>query len=314
MALSIGAVAAAAGISVQTLRHYDALGILRPSKRTSAGYRQYSSEDQAKLDVIRTLRELDFDLPTIGRLLRGKTSLPESAALQLRALEHQSRVIHRRMAVLRVFLERGDPLDTRRLKQLDALARLERQEQAGFLSAELDRRMGRATPAPLRNMLTRLAMIELPESATERQLDAWLELAELVTDPSFLAHYAERSRSADVKHARKTEDADQSRERIARVVNEAAMAKRDGVEPSSAKGVTIAKQWLRALALQVDRRDYASFGREMLAAIDTGRHAPERRFWELMAILRPEIARSPQIVAGDWLITATRTLLRPIDS
>src|SRR6476646_4357395 len=139
---SIGSLASDAGVSVQTLRHYDKIGVLRPTARSRAGYRLYSANDRARLDVIRTLRELDFDLPTIGRLLAGKAKLTESAALQLRALEHQSRIIRRRMSVLRVFLQADGGLDARRLKQLETLARLGREDQKRFVSDELRRRMG----------------------------------------------------------------------------------------------------------------------------------------------------------------------------
>ena len=190
---SIGSLASDAGVSVQTLRHYDRIGVLRPTARSRAGYRLYSANDRAKLDVIRTLRQLDFDLPTIGRLLAGKAALSESAALQLRALEHQSRLVRRRMSVLRVFLQAKGELDARRLKQLETLARLGREDQKRFVSDELRRRMGHNTPPAMRDTLTRLAMIELPESPTEGQLDAWLELADLAADPSFLAHYARRA-------------------------------------------------------------------------------------------------------------------------
>src|SRR5207342_3195923 len=149
-----------AGVSVQTLRHYDSIGVLRPTARSRAGYRLYSANDRAKLDVIRTLRQLDFDLPTIGRLLAGKAALSESAALQLRALEHQSRLVRRRMSVLRVFLQTKGKLDARRLRQLETLARLGREDHKRFVSDELRRRMEHNTPAAMRDTITRLAMVE----------------------------------------------------------------------------------------------------------------------------------------------------------
>lgn len=299
---SIGLLASDAGVSVQTLRHYDAIGLLRPAARSRAGYRLYSANDRAKLDVIRTLRELDFDLPTIGRLLAGKARLSEGAALQLRALEYQSRLVRRRMSVLRVFLQTKGELDARRLKQLETLARLGREDQQRFVSDELRHRMGHNTPPAMRDTLTRLAMIELPESPTEGQLDAWLELADLVADPGFLAHYAGRIACSV------SPDTDATwRDRNARVLESAVAAQKVRMDPASPAAKAIARRWLSTAAAQAGRKDVKQFAREMLAAIDTGRHAPEQRFWELLALLRPEIARSPQLVAGEWLVTATRS-------
>ena len=299
---SIGSLASDAGVSVQTLRHYDKIGVLRPTARSRAGYRLYSANDRAKLDVIRTLRELDFDLPTIGRLLAGKATLSESAALQLRALEHQSRLVRRRMSVLRVFLQANGKLDARRLRQLETLARLGREDHKRFVSDELRRRMEHNTPPAMRDTITRLAMVELPESPTEEQLDAWLELADLVAEPSFLAHYARR-----VPHSVSPDALATWRERNARVLQSAVAAQKARMDPGSPAAQAIARRWLSTVAAQSGRKDVKQFAREMLAAIDTGRHAPEQRFWQLLAVLRPEIARSPQLVAGDWLMAATRS-------
>lgn len=41
--LTVGRVAELAGVSVRTLHHYDEIGLVQPSARTSAGYRAYSA-------------------------------------------------------------------------------------------------------------------------------------------------------------------------------------------------------------------------------------------------------------------------------
>jgi MerR family transcriptional regulator, thiopeptide resistance regulator len=45
----VGEVAALAGVTVRTLHHYDRIGLLSPSGRTAAGYRQYSPSDLERL-------------------------------------------------------------------------------------------------------------------------------------------------------------------------------------------------------------------------------------------------------------------------
>src|SRR5205814_6098745 len=107
--VSIGQLARSASVSVQTLRQYHRLGLLRPSRVSTAGYRFYTDDDRARLDLIRALRGLDFDLDTIGRLLRGALTAHAAAVMQLDALNLQARALDRRRSVLRVVLESATP-------------------------------------------------------------------------------------------------------------------------------------------------------------------------------------------------------------
>lgn len=68
-AYTVGAVATLAGVSVRTLHHYDRLGLLVPSSRTLAGYRQYSVRDVGRLRQILFYRELGFSLEEIAEIL-----------------------------------------------------------------------------------------------------------------------------------------------------------------------------------------------------------------------------------------------------
>lgn len=57
------------GVSVRTLHHYDAIGLLTPDALTEAGYRLYSDENLSKLQQILFFRELGFPLKKIKELL-----------------------------------------------------------------------------------------------------------------------------------------------------------------------------------------------------------------------------------------------------
>lgn len=46
---TIGELAGATGLTVRTLRHYDRVGLLRPSDRSPSGYRLYGSEEVQRL-------------------------------------------------------------------------------------------------------------------------------------------------------------------------------------------------------------------------------------------------------------------------
>ena len=73
MQYSIGELAKLARVSVRTLHHYDEVGLLSPSARTTAGYRKYSSADAERLHRILVYRELGFDLAGIAVILDDDT-------------------------------------------------------------------------------------------------------------------------------------------------------------------------------------------------------------------------------------------------
>ncbi|WP_336321596.1 MerR family transcriptional regulator [Streptomyces lavendofoliae] len=65
----IGEVARRSGVSARMLRHYESLGLVRPSGRTGSGYREYSGEDIRRIFHVESLRSLGLSLREIGRAL-----------------------------------------------------------------------------------------------------------------------------------------------------------------------------------------------------------------------------------------------------
>ncbi|MFB7852271.1 MerR family transcriptional regulator [Streptomyces sp. NPDC002466] len=65
----IGDVARRAGVSARMLRHYESLGLVRPTDRTDSGYREYSGEDIRRIFHIESLRSLGLSLREVGRAL-----------------------------------------------------------------------------------------------------------------------------------------------------------------------------------------------------------------------------------------------------
>ncbi len=68
-AVLIGEVARRSGVSARMLRHYESLGLVRPTGRTVGGYREYSGEDIRRIFHIESLRSLGLSLREIGRAL-----------------------------------------------------------------------------------------------------------------------------------------------------------------------------------------------------------------------------------------------------
>ena len=73
-ALKVGELARRTGLTVRTLHHYDAIGLLRPSGRTDSahgsGHRLYTAADVARLQQILSLKHLGFGLEQIVPLSR----------------------------------------------------------------------------------------------------------------------------------------------------------------------------------------------------------------------------------------------------
>jgi MerR family transcriptional regulator, copper efflux regulator len=77
--MNIGAAAAASGVNAKMIRHYEAIGLLRPVQRRRNAYRDYGERDIHELSFISRARRLGFSIPEIGALLalwrdRGRPS------------------------------------------------------------------------------------------------------------------------------------------------------------------------------------------------------------------------------------------------
>lgn len=94
MKMKIKEVADLVGISVRTLHHYDAIGLLKPEEISESGYRLYSDNDLEILQQILFFKELDFPLKEIKEMIND-TSFDREAALQLHRkmlLEKRNRI------------------------------------------------------------------------------------------------------------------------------------------------------------------------------------------------------------------------------
>lgn len=98
--LSPGDLAQRAGVTVRTLHHYEALGLLAPA-RSEAGHRRYREADVEKLLRIVWLRQLGFALDRITTLLAADAAaLRSEMQVQREALLAESEAVLSRLAAL----------------------------------------------------------------------------------------------------------------------------------------------------------------------------------------------------------------------
>ncbi|GAB18348.1 putative MerR family transcriptional regulator [Gordonia effusa NBRC 100432] len=79
----IGEVSRHSGVSARMLRHYDSVGLVRPTGRTSGGYREYSADDIRRLFHVESLRTLGLSLSDVKRALDEPDFAPADLVTEL---------------------------------------------------------------------------------------------------------------------------------------------------------------------------------------------------------------------------------------
>jgi DNA-binding transcriptional MerR regulator len=297
--LSIGEVAKRAGVSVGTLRHYDKLGLVRPSQVTEAGYRLYSQTDCERLELVRTLRGVGFDLGTVARLLQGEVSPSQAVELQLGALEVQARLLRRRQAVLKAVSKEQETAVLVRLSRMQTLAKLDRMERESFLGEHLRRAMGGSQGNP---EIWRAAVLELPEELSEAQLGAWLELAELVSDERFQETLRFQTQPV-AGHEDKSAEWAQA---VTGLMSEAMTAVKTGLPPSSRPAQELLGRWTNDVARDLGREADTGLGHWLLDYFERAYDPRLDRYWQLIATLKGWEYSPLYAQAYGWLLEALR--------
>ena len=96
------------GVSVRTLHHYDAIGLLKPTEVTEARYRLYDDTALIRLQTILLFRELQFPLKEIKAILDSPTFDPsEALTQQIELLELQHKHIGELISFAREIQKKG---------------------------------------------------------------------------------------------------------------------------------------------------------------------------------------------------------------
>ena len=122
------------GVSVRTLHHYDAIGLLHPTSITGAGYRLYDDAALARLHTILLFRELEFPLKQIASILDNPSFDPVSA------LDDQIRLLQMRRDQLDSLILQAKEIQRTGVISMNFSA-FDRSKQAQY-AAEAKRRWG----------------------------------------------------------------------------------------------------------------------------------------------------------------------------
>ena len=278
--LTIGQLSQRTGVPVRTIRFWSDAGLVPEPARSAGGYRLYDAEAMARLDLVRTLREIGLDLGTIRRVLARQTTLAEVVQAHLAGLDAEIRTLTLRRAVLRSVAQRTGTVEEMRLMhQLARLSAVERQQILDDFTAEVFEGLPHNPIAD--------AMRQLPADPTVEQVDAWIELGELVQDSSFRQRVRQMATAPDPGKGGFEHTA---------VIEAANAALADGIAPQSPEGQAI-----------VARLVEPGYDRDELAdklAMFTDRRV--ERFWRLLGVLNDRPPFGEAVAPFEWFIAGLR--------
>lgn len=310
--LTIGQLSRLTGVPVRTIRFYSDTHLIVPAGRSAKGYRLYDVAAAARLELVRTLRELDIDLPTVAKVLAQEVTVAEVARTHAEALEATVRTIRLRQAVLRAVAVRG--CDWEEMELMHRLARLDADERKrildGFLDTVFSGLEGDGGAGGSFEAMIRGVFPELPADPSGEQVEAWVELVTLIQDEDFVS----RVRQMVVRGAAKRiSEADTIVHQQAYgdiLAAGAAKAYAEGVDPTSPEGVERARAIVSAWTAAIGEPDTPEQRVKLLDDLETFTDRRVDRFWRLVAIVSDQVemakAAGSSVESMEWLIEALR--------
>jgi DNA-binding transcriptional MerR regulator len=296
----IGELARLSGLSVKTIRFYSDCGLVPPAGRTGAGYRFYDERALARLELVRALRELGASLADVERVLARELEVRDLVALQLEAVEAQLRVLRVRRAAL-LAVGSGET-DGKELRTMARLAHISDDERKRIVEEFLDEVLGGLDVDPGLEARLRGGLPALPDEPSPEQVEAWIELAELVRDRDFRARIRQMAEAGAAERARGEAPDGEAMRRAAALVDErGAAALEAGIEPGSDEAEAIVAELLESFG---DGRSRA----ELADRFEQGADPRTERYWQLLAVINGWPPVPTRMPAWRWTIDALRTL------
>ena len=318
---SIGQLARLTGLPVRTIRFYSDRGLVPEAGRTPAGYRTYDREALQRLGLVRTLRDLGIDLPTIRKVLDREVSVASMAAAHAAALDIQIRGLRLRRAVLRAVVERGatnhpsghasGPASVREVELMNKLAQLSDAERRRMIEDFLDDVFRGLDIDPKFEHGMRSAMPDLPEEPTTAQIEAWVELAELVAQPDFRRRIRQMAeRAAEDRAAGHAEYDARALEATAELVaSRSREAVASGIDPASAEAAPIVDELASSYARFRGESDGPELRRWLVDMVATFTDLRAERYWQLLATINGWSPIPSSVPAWEWFRAALQASL-----
>jgi DNA-binding transcriptional MerR regulator len=292
--LTIGQLARRSGVPARTIRFWSDEGVLPETDRSRGNYRRYDSRAVARLDLVRTLRELGLGLEDVREVLEQRRSVQDVAAAHAQAIDTQIRALRVQRALCTLLA--GGEWSERKASLMNDLARLSAAERQRMIDEFVDATFAGTDPhAPGAGIAAGMRTLptELPDDPTTEQVAAWIELAELVADPAFRA----RAREMAVTGAQA--GAEPAPVDPAAVTEHAGHALAAGVDPASPQGQEVLAR-ITGPDLDPARRA------EIADTVATFADRRVERYWQLLGVLNGWDPFPSAVPAFEWFVAALR--------
>jgi len=313
--VNIGELARRTGLSVKTIRYYSDEGLVPEATRTAAGYRRYDAGALARLEFVRTLRDLGLDLATIRRILDQRADLRAVASAHADVLATQIRLLKVQRAALRSLAGRGSgDLRPAEVERMNRIAQATNEERRRALTEFLDSIFDYGS-GPVENDFTKMmrgVAPDLPDDPTDEQLDAWLELAELIHDESFRAKL--REMGSWMKTSQAPDEVMPTDPTVAMELSELAFGRIEslveaGVTPTDPAARPVLDEIVAAYAARAGREPDAAYRAELAAATRRGYEPRAERYWQLLAVINGWAPVPPRMHLWGWFADAQEASL-----
>jgi DNA-binding transcriptional MerR regulator len=305
--MNIGELSRLSGLSVKTIRYYSDVGLVPEADRSVSNYRRYDHTSLARLEYVRTLRELGLDIATIRRVLDQGEDLTAVATAHAEALGAQIRILRLRRAALRA-IARRDPTPEE-LDRMNRIAQATADERRRIVEQFFDAIFDGVPETPASTEFVarmRSVTADLPDDPTDAQVDAWIELAEMLRDERFQAKLRAMGQRSFGDGPKVMPNGPEAMRNAQILVDRVTAAMDAGITPSSAAAATVVDELVGPWATAVGRTDDEEFRRDLLAQLDEAHEPRAERYWQLLAIINgwPPIPASAHRWA--WLADALR--------
>ena len=188
------------------------------------------------------------------------------------------------------------------------LARLSEAERRRIVDDFLDDVLGGLDVDPAIADRMRMARPDLPDDPTPEQVEAWIELAELVADPGFRGRIRAMSERGAADRAAGEDAADRAAAGAAAqlVAERAGAAIAAGIDPRSGAAAPIVDELAAAFAAAHGRDDGPAFREWLAGTLATFTDARAERYWQLLAVINGWPRRAVTVPAWEWLGVALR--------
>ena len=288
---------------MRTIRFYADEGLVPPTAHSPTGYRLFDLDALNRLDLVRTLRELGLPLDAIRAVLEQHATLSEVAAAHADAINVQLHTLRLRRAVLRAVAKHDStPQEVTLMHRLAQMSEAERQR---LITDFVDATFGGIAANDEFVVFLRSMVPELPDDPDPVQVQAWVELAELVQDPDFRAsvrrlaqHQADERAAGDPGglHHELTEQ-------VRGQVTEAITA---GIDPRSPRAAMILDGLVARYTETFTTADTPEYRRSLLHRVEVANDPRAERYFNLLSTVNGWPVPTTLAPVFDWFITALR--------